>query len=58
MRYDRIWATLVERAVRQGGIDAETFVTMAAEAGVDDAEIFRRLEDDLLNERRFRGFRF
>lgn len=49
MRYDKVWATLSKRAVKQAGIDAETFMEMAANANLPVAEVQRRLLADLEN---------
>lgn len=45
--YAKIYATMAGRAVRQGAIDAETFIRSAALRGMSPAEVQRRLIVDL-----------
>ena len=47
MRYNRVWATLVRKAVREGGIDLATFVERGVEGGMSEGAIQQRLLDDL-----------
>lgn len=50
MRYDLVWSTLSKRAVLQGGVNADTFLEMAAASGMSADEVERRLLDDLEND--------
>ena len=47
MRVDKLWASLSQRAVEQGGLDIETFVRRGVEAGMSEAAIQDRLVADL-----------
>jgi len=46
-RYDKIYSTLAKRAVLQGGVDIETFMERAAEAGMPAAALEERLLRDV-----------
>lgn len=50
MRYDKAWSALASRAVKQGAMNADTFLEMASASGMSGAEIERRLLDDLDND--------
>lgn len=47
--YNRVFKNLAERAVQQGGIDAETFIKQAIDAGISESRIMQLLEQDLDN---------
>lgn len=49
-RYDEIFQTLVERAISQGGIDVDTFMRRAIQAGMSENVLMDLLEDDLMND--------
>jgi hypothetical protein len=46
-RYDQIYATLAKRAVKQGGVDAQTFMERAQAAGMSPAALEERLIADV-----------
>jgi hypothetical protein len=47
MRHDRVWGNLVGRAIKQGGLDVETFVRHAIDSGMSEQAIQDRLLSDL-----------
>lgn len=49
-RYDAVYANLAERAVFQGGIDAEAFIRQLLDANVPPNRVIEMIEDDLLND--------
>src|SRR3990167_7990761 len=49
-RYDRVYANLAERAVLQGGIDAEAFIRQALDAGISPARLVELIQDDMLED--------
>jgi hypothetical protein len=48
--YAKIWSTLAKRAVRQGGVNAEAFMELAAASGMSAEEVERRLIEDLSSD--------
>jgi hypothetical protein len=46
-RYDKVYETLAKRAVQQGGVDVETFMARAAEAGMPQDVLEARLIQDV-----------
>lgn len=49
-RYDRMYAILARRAVKEGGIDVESFVDQALEVGISPERIQEMLLEDLAND--------
>jgi hypothetical protein len=46
-RYSEVFDALADRAVRQGAIDADTFMRLAVETGMTERRIFEQLAADL-----------